>query len=553
MEYVYTAELTVLNVISGVEETLRFASVGFATRGSDTPAHTYFDERLSQPVSVTRSMFSAGTTYGRALTDTGDLVLLNSDGALDYLIARAFDGRRVTVRRMPMGGAYPADATVVFTGTMLHPQFTPDTIVIRVRDLQESLNLAVQLAVYAGTNSLPNGLEGTALDLKGKAKPLVLGVVLNARIPCVNTARLIYQVSSHPVELLAAVYDRGAPLALGAAYLDVTELTTTPPAPGTARVYSGSEGCYVRLGSSPAGDVTVDAQQFATASSCYPGALAQWVIDKAAADRGAVATFAFRAGDLAAVDAAMPARCGWLVQDQSVSYAGLLDVLAETIGGWWGFDASGALRLQIIRRPQGTPVMQYTRDNIRPPLERVHTNDASADIPSSAFTVRYARNWTVQDPAALAGSVTTARRSELAAEWREATHEDPSVAAVHLLAATLSGDTALIFQADALREAKRRQRLRGSQRHMFELWTALDADALAIDLGDTVALLHPRYDIMLEGDDVGRLFTVLGIAQDVAQHRVLFTLWGNAFDTYNRVTETDLVRITEAGAYRITE
>lgn len=190
--------------------TLYYATSAFTTLPTDTPANTYIDGRVKQGLDINRTMFSPKATRGRSTVGIGDLVLLNGDGELDALKDWGFDGQTVTVRRGPVGGEYPSDFTTDFVGTMTVPEVTQQVVRLKLRDNQEKLNVPLQTTKYLGSGL--GTLEGTADDLKGKPKPVCYGKVLNISPPCVETAKLIYQVNDGAVNSIDEVYDAGVAL-----------------------------------------------------------------------------------------------------------------------------------------------------------------------------------------------------------------------------------------------------------------------------------------------------------------------------------------------------
>jgi hypothetical protein len=215
VEALYLAEIEAYDPALGTTRILRFANRPFTTRSSESPANTLYEIGLQQPEDISRSLFANGATRGRSTIALGDLVLANPDGALDYLNELAFDGRTLTVRRSTKyQPSYPSDFTS-FVTTMEQPECGLDTITLKTRDQFYTVAAApLQTNKYLGNNALPAGLEGTA-ELAGKPKPVCLGVVKSAPAPCVNTARLIYQVNDGAVNSIDAVRDQGVALQQG--------------------------------------------------------------------------------------------------------------------------------------------------------------------------------------------------------------------------------------------------------------------------------------------------------------------------------------------------
>lgn len=267
---IYLVELTCYVPGEGVQ-VLRFSSgSGYVSAPSDNPSNTWYEPRVSQPGLFRQDMYREGATGGSSRGGHGEIVLVNGAGELDALIDYGFDGRAVVVREGRP--SWPlSQFAVVITGTAEQPVVSWDTVTIRLRDRAAELAGPVQPNRYAGDNVLPGGIEGTA-ELKGKAKPRLLGVCNNVTPPCVNTSRLIYQVNDGPVIAVSAVYDSGVPLTPETAdYIDQAHMESQAPEPGTYRVWPGG-GCF-RLGATPAGQITCDARSVAASLDIAPSSL----------------------------------------------------------------------------------------------------------------------------------------------------------------------------------------------------------------------------------------------------------------------------------------
>ena len=240
---VYSLALTLYYTAA---EHLHYAATrAFTTSPTDTPANTFFDERLLVPAAVKRDMFDSGTIGGRSRTGYGDAVLANGDGALDAWRTYAIDGRAVVQRRGTLGGAYPGTTSVVFTGTAVQLIFEPDTVRVKLRDAQAELETPFQTSKYLGNNALPAGLEGVATDLKGKPKPVVLGSPYNVPATLVNSSKLIYQVHDGALAAITAVYDRGIKLT-GGSWATASTMTDQQEVWGCS--YSPALALYIAVG-----------------------------------------------------------------------------------------------------------------------------------------------------------------------------------------------------------------------------------------------------------------------------------------------------------------
>lgn len=512
----YIARISYFDPDTEAESTRLYSTRGFVTRGSDTPAHTVAEARIVTPVLVRRDVFDIGTTGGASRVGFGELTLRNDDGGLDWLLDVATDGRSLDV--FDSGdddeAAFPDGFTRVVAAVVEQVEVTATEARFRLRDRQVFATRFVQPNRFGGTNVLPNGLDGITSDLKAKPKPVLYGYALNIAPPCVNTSRQVYQVNDGAIRDILAVYDSGALLSRTLPdYDDEAQLFAEQPQAGTYRVWKA--GGMFRLRSTPVGEVTCDAVE------------GRWPRDRTAAqifrrllvERAGLDLSAVSSADVDALDAKQPATVGlWL--DTDVPVAAALDTLTQSVGAWWGADASGTLRVQRLEAPTEPVVATFDADNIvRGTLLRVPTNDSG--LPAFRVTVRAVRNYTVQT-SGLVGSVGAARRARLAQPYQDAVAENLAMRDVHLLAPERVVLTTLACLPAAQLEATRQLALYGVRRDRFELTARLSAVQLAaIDLGVCVRLQAPRF-----GLDAGRVMRVLGYQLNPVEQSATFTLWG---------------------------
>lgn len=478
----------------GREEVLRFADDGFTSRPSDTPANAFFEPRVAAPPRLARVMFDRAATYGATRATPGEIVLDNADGALDLLMADyAFDGRPFSVRVGALGSAVAA-WPVVLCGLLDDVKADGGEIRLVVRDRLAALAKTFERPKYAGSNVLPDGLEGTKDDLKDQYKPRVYGGVLNVSAKCVNTSKLIYQVSDQACTVSAA-YDNGVTLTRGADYVSQADLLATAPAAGAVRCWSG----YFRLGSPPAGQVTADA--------ATPERRVAQLLQALALDAGVPAADIL-ASDVAALGAANPAPAGFWV-DGDVTPQAVMDLLAGSVGAWYGFDRLNRLRMGRLLAPAGTPT-------VIPWDASMAIAVRSGGVPSWRCVVSYARNWTAQ--AQPAGSVGEARKAFLAQEFRKAAAER-AVRTAWPSSEEVTFETCLLNEADAVAEAGRLADLYSVRRMQVDLDLPL-AELGALDLDAVVRVDAPRYGLAT------RLMRVIGLDAGADRDTAKLTLWG---------------------------
>lgn len=502
-------ELTAAIDAAGTLQTFYVSTDSFVTSPADTPANAAFLPALIDPGSLGVHAYSDGRTGGATKLETGEIVIANVDGQFDAWLNYSFDGRSVKIRSGE-GGAYPAAFPVALCGTVESIEADWRKIVIRLRDRQFIFAKPVLTTRYAGTNALPAGVEGTAADLKGKVKPRAYGKVYNVSPTLVNTSRLEYEMG--PCFSVGVATDRGVALTAGAAYVSQVDMETTAPA--AAGVRSWVAGGYFRLGSSPAGQITVDVTQGANAAA---RTVAQ-ILKQLALDAGLTAG-EISASDVTALDTANSAEVGIWISDESTTFQSAMDQIAVSIGAWYGFDAAGVLRMGVLTAPAGVPVVTLYDYDIQDGIERRPARDNG--IPVYRVTVNHSKIWTVQ-PSDLAGAVTAATRAYLAVERRSEKAEDVPIKTQWLQAAEMSVDGLLTSAANAATEAARLLALHKVRRDIFDVPVSLsiltDND---LKLMDVVALQIGRF-----GCDAGKSFRLLGIRIELAKNQAILTLWG---------------------------
>jgi hypothetical protein len=160
-----------------------------------------------EPRIITPALVSISGNDGGVLNifDTpsiGDIELSNKDGALNYLVTYAIDGRAAEIKY---------NGTVIYKGVASRLSESGDRIRISFKAEHEALSDNFPMSIYLGNNALPLGLEGDS-ELTDKPKPLVFGDCRNITATLVNSSLLIYQVSSRSDCRITAVYDDGVRL-----------------------------------------------------------------------------------------------------------------------------------------------------------------------------------------------------------------------------------------------------------------------------------------------------------------------------------------------------
>lgn len=509
--------------ISGTT-TLRYStSRGFITKPSETPANAVFLPRVNNPGNFEQYIYRNGTTYGRSEVGYGVVILNNGDSSLDALLQYGFDGRILTIRRGEDTGDYPGDFITVFSGTMQQAEFGWSDITLRLRDRQaEVANKPIQTVRFAGTNSLPNGVEGVATDLKGKPKPLLYGKVENISPPLVNTSKLTYQISEKQINSIQAVRDQGVAISAGSSHASLTLLQAATPGAGTYDYYlgSGSDGAYFRLGSSPAGQITCDATQGANAAARTVAQLVNTILQ----EPGDVDSGDIDSTSVTALDSANNAVVGVWIGTEDRTVGDVIDDLCASIGAFWSITRDGDFTVGRLELAGGSPddTLEEWKiiDDGNGAVQRISTNDAANGLPINQLNLAYRKNYTPQDGGNLAGAVSIVDRNFYKEAYRNVTAADSAVLTKHPLSEQLIVTTLLTDATDAQDEADRLLVLYKTRRDYLQV--VVDSGYTGgLNLNDVVEMDVERFDWA-----AGKSFRVLGITEDFATEKTTLSLWG---------------------------
>lgn len=419
------------------EHPVYFAEPRFATRPDDPnlPSQPFLG-RLARRFEISSQLFAGRNPAGGGSSAGSEIEILNEAGEFDQWGAWAWDGRDVEIR------AGLDDFTYIEFG----PVAKWRAEALDMEDGLVSVRLADRAAVFAGDIQQnlylgTGGAEGGA-DLTGAAKPLAFGIVRNAAPLPVDQAKLIYHLHDGKIDAVLAVRDKGVSLMFGADLANYGLLDAAATAPGTYDTCLAAG--FIKLGSSPAGQVRVDLR--GDAEGGY--------VETAAAIVRRIATTRLGAENLtdpdelnavsfAAVDAASPAPIGLYLRGPRGAAAALTEIMGS-LYGYWYFDREGRLAVGVFSRP--TTTAATINDSL---IDTKGLMQLPLATPPWRARVGYKRMWSVQRDDELAGSVSAADRDLYGNEFRFAVAENAVVLTKHKSAETLDWPTLLDNQADA--------------------------------------------------------------------------------------------------------
>lgn len=460
------------------------ATEAFATRPDDRVlANQPFRGTLELPLNFKWSILG-GADIGTFTTGSGSTTLNNDDGEYDLLPSTfTADGRPIEIKAYRKGDDY-GSAFTVFRGVMASWFIDESLVSIQIRDFGYKLSVPAQPNLYAGSGGLDGGD-----DLAGKRKPLVFGYVKGWSGVLLSGAYLTYQVHDGAIKAVTAVYDSGAALTATQDYPDYAALIAAP-------LTGGQYGTclaigVVRVGSKPAGQLTVDVQGD-NAGGSFAATTADII------KRWVVRSSSLRAGDLYlqsfdALNVNQPAPVGYGVgPDDGHTVADVVADLMHGIGGWGGFRKNGQFEVRRFMVPTSSPMMLIEPIDIftikREPLP------SSLTPPPFRQRVTYDRNWTVLNN--FAGSVSAERVAYLSSQFRLAEASAASIQADHPFAQDPDVRACYFLnKADAEVEALRLLNLYRVERALYRITGP--RKLLHQNLGDTVSVTFPRWDLSL--------------------------------------------------------
>jgi hypothetical protein len=463
----------------------------------------------------------AGSFEASALTDAGALApvsavtfgqvrLVNADRRYDALLDWSFDAATVTWWRIDASARVRGPA--LMTARVENVSWTDRFLDIALSDpLAAALDRAPVDATFRGDNAGPEGVEGAG-DLKGKPKPwLIGGPARFLPVPLVNASTLTCQISIRPATPLA-VWDRGSALTLEASpRASLAALTNATVSGGQVAWWSGVEGSYLKLGSIPAGTVTVTAETAAGTRSATSAITELLTIG----DPGV----AFAAARIQVDPAARAAPdVAWWSGTQPTSIRSALSEIAAAAGVLVLPRRDGTVRLQRLSAIRGEPVAEIRPDQIlrsRPPQLIASTDDR----PAWRVTISYGRNHWPASSSDLAG-VAQADIELRRQPWLAASASAPERRTRFPRARDLALETALVTVADAVALATRHLATFAEPRRTYEI-TVPSPVADDLDLGDWVRVTAP-----VLGLGAGQVLLITARTQRFSAATATLRLWG---------------------------
>jgi len=490
---------------------LRFASAGFYSATTDTPALAFFEPRILGDIEIGQSAADAVAVGGRVALTVSEIVLADADGfAADLTRFGIADGRQARVFSIPVNNASASDfssslagAAVPFAGIVRQVDRTGGFAArLALNDITERLSTPLQPTLYQGTG----GTEGGA-DLKGKPKPVTLGQVFNVAPVFLGNVNLgagsLPTYQSHWREIAGhdAIRIRG---------VAQTIITSGTPTVGQARDYP-AQGLF-QLGASPDGDVTADLR--GDAVPIYVNTLPTILRRMLESLGGAYGSAEFESTAWAFAEVDLPGIVGFYQGAASIS---ALSAIEDMLAGSGAILAGGRAGRLILADPLATDTPQFdVSAAIILECEPLPLPASLRPLPR-AVAVRWDRNHAPLSN--IAGAVSAADRQRLSQEGSFARAESASITSQVAQQRDISFRASYALEADALARANKWRAVLEAGPRMVRVVT--DRYLGQIEIGQIGRVTYPAF-----GLQNGFIGVVVGWRENLSARRVEITLWG---------------------------
>ena len=396
-------------------------------------------------------------------------------------------------------------------------------------------------------------VEGSTTDLEGRPKGQGYGYVPEAACQMVNSGKLMFLLHDRQINSIAYAKNGSDPITVGTAHASLAALDAATVAAGTCDYYLGSSsvGAYARLGTSPDRMVTFTFEGDVDATDGYVQSAAYLML-RIAKRRGGLVDAEIDTAAFTALHTMNTSRCGLFITEE-ITVGQALDMLANSIGAWWGFTAAGLLTCGRLDLPLAgdTPDITLTQDDLvdpDTPIEELVLDGTNGGIPARNVILNYGPIFGVQQPGELVQGASAGTREYFRQQYRRLDSPDAGVATAHLHSEEIEFTSLIIDRANAVTERARLATIYGAERQRFRApvtTSRLTADDLGeTSIGGKVLLLTDH-----KGLGHGRLYVILGVIPDWDRGVTVLDLWGGVLATGYTDTFDDSVLIQDGADY----
>ncbi|NQY62629.1 MAG: hypothetical protein HRT38_02710 [Alteromonadaceae bacterium] len=407
---------------AGTLKTLYLSNAPFQTVGTDSPAHTPYNDVIVDEIKLGQRMDSV--FYGHSTTIRSAIKILATEFIPD-LLSFDFAGQQA---RIYMGDPDWPKADFKQTNLWYCEDIEPDgfNYLLRILDATHPIEVPV-------CNKYTSGIA------EGKSIPRVFGTVFNVEPVLINElGDGTYQINDGPLDSIT-VRDGGLLVSVSE---DLTAGTFVP-------------------NSTPQGRITCDAVQ--ADSTCAE-----------------IVTIMLNESGLTARDGTFSSVPGYAMGayiSNNKTRRNLIDEACISAGFAWGVDSNNAFKTIAYTALSGVGVALLTDDDIDPDTFKTKRRL----LPAPRVNVHYQRNYTVQ-PDGLFGSVSAVNRDLFSKQWSVSIATNTDIVTNHPDYPEINAYTLLVNKADADNEAANRAALNTKIRLVYSM--SAFGRAIGFELGD---------------------------------------------------------------------
>lgn len=461
-------------MVEGAESTFYLSNKSFTTTSTDTPANASYDSCVIGGISFNENLsldMSASIGFG-------DIEIANYNGAKDAWLNYIWTNRQVKI--------YIGDPR--WTKTDFYLIFDGVIADISSRDAV-TLNLILLDKLQRLNNPITETTLGGTGNNKDRILPLVFGECFNIEPLNTDTVPnvLEYMVHNGAIEDIIEVRDKGVPVSI------------------TKNLAQGK----FTLNHTPAGQITASVQGYKP--STYSNNIANIIkniITNFGPSNSRLTISDIDQANFSMYESTYTDPVGYYCKDRT----NIIDVcqkLASTIGANITCTSQGLVRLVRLAIPGSGTTYTVTSDDM---VEDSLTISEKPDVRGS-IKLNYCKNWTVQQPSSLAGSVNQLSVTLFDREWLSTTATNSTVVSNYKLSTEpQEEDTYFLSETPCTAEATRRLDLWSTPRFIYT--ATYFSHMLPVELGDTINITHRRYNL------INKIGTVVNVDRNWISGRV---------------------------------
>lgn len=500
-------ELQPYDVVNTTVVTRYLASEQYITEPTDTPANTNYKAVIQDGVRFRREMYAGATVGGRSIPDRGSITIINTkEGNAaarfeEWLDPNKFtwDNRSCCIYLIAKGDTH-ANKTMIFDGVIDGISFEENTITFRLRSKEHLLDRLIQEKRYAGTGDD----EGNS-TVENLPVPLCFGQCFNIEPLLIDPAQQIFQFHDGAIQAIDAVRDKG--VALTATNNVATYAALKSESPSSGQYATSTQLGLIKAGGTLAGRLTADVRG-STLGGTYSalfGSISSYIVQTYAT------ITSVDSSAISAMDVLADETIGIYIKDDR-NILDVLDEMANSVGGFYGFNRAGQFDVGRLDAPASTPDLSISETDIIDNSLSLRT----LGVPVWKLNCLYKRNFTPQSRDELAGGVSESNRQAYGLKYLTETSSDAAVKTKFLNALEVDIPTNIFSSADAAAFAQNRREFYDDKLQIVQADTNLKP--LNIELNQTVKITHPRFNL-----ENGKNFVIIGFTEDYLTGRVQIT------------------------------